>query len=92
VAVAALFPRRPRLHQKFGTAAGVDGNKLTVDSTRPVRTEPPENNLLLPSQVMVDKTHAVQGEKIRRSISHLSDKDMAAVESALGYVLGLAVR
>lgn len=50
-----------------------------------------ENGLILPSQLMVDKLFAVQRETIRTIFGWLS-ADMAAVDSALGYVLGPALR
>jgi mRNA-degrading endonuclease toxin of MazEF toxin-antitoxin module len=41
---------------------------------------------------MVDKLFAVQREKIRTILGQLSEADMAAVDRALGYMLGLALR
>jgi mRNA interferase MazF len=52
----------------------------------------PQNGLRLPSQVMVDKIFALQRDKIGDVLGHLSESDMTLIDSALGYVLGLAVR
>lgn len=41
---------------------------------------------------MVDKLFAVQREKIRTVFGKLSEADLASVDNALGYTLGLALR
>jgi mRNA interferase MazF len=65
-----------------------------VDAPRfRVGVEPsPENGLNAPSQVMVDKVFAIEREKVGRLFGRLSDRDMAAVDVALGYLIGLAIR
>jgi mRNA interferase MazF len=65
-----------------------------VDAPRfRVYVEPsPGNGLHLPSQVMVDKVFAIERKKVGRLFGRLSDRDMAIVDTALGYVFGLAIR
>jgi mRNA interferase MazF len=48
----------------------------------------PDNGLLEPSQVMVDKITAVAQRRVRRRIGHLSSDDMTAVNRALAIFLG----
>lgn len=49
-----------------------------------------ENGLVVSSQVMVDKAHTVQKEKLGRSFGKLNDEAMLAVNRALALFLGFA--
>lgn len=56
-----------------------------------VTIEPrPENGLHLASQIMVDKPVTVRRERIGRRIGRLGEDDIARLNSALAFVLGLA--
>jgi mRNA interferase MazF len=50
----------------------------------------PENGLRLTSQVMADKPVTVRRERIGRKIGRLGTQDMARLNAALAFVLGLA--
>jgi mRNA interferase MazF len=50
----------------------------------------PENGLRLRSQVMADKPVTIRRERIGRKIGRLDSQDMTRLNSALGFVLGLA--
>jgi mRNA interferase MazF len=57
--------------------------RVTIDPTE-------KNGLRLRSQVMADKPVTVRRERIRRQIGHLDDKDIARLNIALAFVIGLA--
>lgn len=50
----------------------------------------PENGLRVTSQVMADKPVTLRRERIGQKIGHLGDQDMARLNAALAFVLGLA--
>lgn len=50
----------------------------------------PENGLRLISQVMADKPVTIRRERIGQKIGHLGNQDMARLNAALAFVLGLA--
>jgi mRNA interferase MazF len=50
----------------------------------------PENGLRLISQVMADKPVTIRRERIGRKIGRLGNQDMARLNAALAFVLGLA--
>ncbi len=50
----------------------------------------PKNGLRLTSQVMVDKPVTVRRERIGQTIGRLDNQDMARLNAALAFVLGLA--
>ncbi len=50
----------------------------------------PENGLRFTSQVMADKPVTVRRERIGRKIGRLGNQDMARLNAALAFVLGLA--
>ena len=50
----------------------------------------PENGLRFTSQVMADKPVTVRRERIGHKIGRLGDRDMARLNTALAFVLGLA--
>lgn len=50
----------------------------------------PENGLRLRSQVMADKPVTVRRERIGRKIGRLGSEDLARLNAALAFVLGLA--
>ena len=49
-----------------------------------------ENGLRFTSQVMADKPVTIRRERIGRKIGRLGDRDMARLNAALAFVLGLA--
>ena len=49
-----------------------------------------ENGLVVPSQIMVDKTGTVPRDKVRQRIGRLDDDIMMAVQRALAVFLGFA--
>ena len=56
-----------------------------------VTLEPkPENGLRLTSQVIADKPVTIRRERIGRKIGRLGNQDMARLNAALAFVLGLA--
>jgi len=56
-----------------------------------VTIEPsPRNGLRLRSQVMADKPVTIRRERIGRHVGNLDDKDMARLNIALAFVMGLA--
>jgi len=56
-----------------------------------VTIEPsPRNGLRLRSQVMADKPVTIRRERIERHVGNLDDKDMARLNIALAFVMGLA--
>jgi len=57
--------------------------RVTIDPTQ-------KNGLRLRSQVMADKPVTVRRGRIRRQIGHLDDKDIARLNIALAFVIGLA--
>jgi mRNA interferase MazF len=63
--------------------ADADDFRVTVDPS-------PENGLRLTSQVMADKPVTVRRERIGQTIGRLGDQDMARLNAALAFVLGLA--
>jgi mRNA interferase MazF len=50
----------------------------------------PENGLRVTSQVMADKPVTIRRERIGQKIGHLGNQDMARLNAALAFVLGLA--
>lgn len=50
----------------------------------------PSNGLRLPSQIMVDKAHAVSRDRIGQTIGRIDDGMLLAVNRALAVFLGLA--
>lgn len=50
----------------------------------------PENGLRVTSQVMADKPVTIRRERIGQTIGRLGDQDMARLNAALAFVLGLA--
>jgi mRNA interferase MazF len=50
----------------------------------------PENGLRVTSQVMADKPVTVRRERIGQKIGRLGNQDMARLNAALAFVLGLA--
>lgn len=50
----------------------------------------PENGLRVISQVMADKPVTLRRERIGQKIGHLGDQDMARLNAALAFVLGVA--
>ena len=57
--------------------------RVTVDPTE-------ENGLRVRSQVMADKPVTIRRERVGRRIGHLDHKDMARLDIALAFVMGLA--
>jgi len=57
--------------------------RVTVDPS-------PENGLRRRSQVMADKPVAIRRERIGRKIGRLDSQDMAILNAALAFALGLA--
>ncbi len=56
-----------------------------------VTIEPTEKNgLRVRSQVMADKPVTVRRERIGRQVGRLEDKDVARINTALAFVMGLA--
>ena len=56
-----------------------------------VTVDPSERNgLRVKSQVMADKPVTIRRERIGRQIGHLDDKDVARLNIALAFVMGLA--
>jgi mRNA interferase MazF len=56
-----------------------------------VMIDPSETNgLRVRSQVMADKPVTIRRERIGRQIGHLDDKDVARLNIALAFVMGLA--
>ena len=56
-----------------------------------VTIDPSERNgLRVKSQVMADKPVTIRRERIGRQIGHLDDKDVARLNIALAFVMGLA--
>lgn len=49
-----------------------------------------ENGLRVRSQVMTDKPVTIWRERIGRQVGHLEDKDIARLNIALAFVMGLA--
>ncbi|MBF0268329.1 MAG: type II toxin-antitoxin system PemK/MazF family toxin [Alphaproteobacteria bacterium] len=56
--------------------------RITVDPS-------PENGLRLPSQVMADKPVTIRRERVGQRIGRLSAADLARLNSALAFVMGL---
>jgi mRNA interferase MazF len=57
--------------------------RVTIDPTA-------GNGLRVRSQVMADKPVTVRRERIGRLVGHLDDKDIARLNIALAFVMGLA--
>ncbi len=56
-----------------------------------VTIEPGEKNgLRARSQVMADKPVTIRRERVGQQIGHLEDKDLARLNIALAFVMGLA--
>jgi len=56
-----------------------------------VTIDPSERNgLRVKSQVMADKPVTIRRERIGRHVGHLDDKDIAQLNIALAFVMGLA--
>jgi mRNA interferase MazF len=63
---------------------------LPVSIYRPTVGPTPSNGVLQPSQVMVDKVHAVSKTKISKIVGHAGPETMARLDQSLAFVLGLA--
>ena len=57
--------------------------RVTIDPTA-------ENGLSVKSQVLADKPVTIRRERIGRQVGHLDDKDIARLNIALAFVMGLA--
>jgi mRNA interferase MazF len=57
--------------------------RVTIEPTE-------ENGLRVRSQVMADKPVTIRRERIGRQVGHLEDKDIARLNIALAFVMGLA--
>ena len=57
--------------------------RVTIDPTE-------ENSLRVRSQVMADKPVTIRRERVGRKIGHLEDRDIARLNIALAFVMGLA--
>ncbi len=57
--------------------------RVTVDPTD-------QNGLRVRSQVMADKPVTIRRERVGRRIGHLEDRDIARLNIALAFVMGLA--
>jgi mRNA interferase MazF len=57
--------------------------RVTIDPTA-------RNGLRVRSQAMADKPVTVRRERIGRRVGHLDDKDLARLNIALAFVMGLA--
>jgi mRNA interferase MazF len=57
--------------------------RVTVDPTE-------QNGLRVRSQVMADKPVTIRRERIGRRVGRLDDKDVARINIALAFVMGLA--
>jgi mRNA interferase MazF len=65
--------------------------QLTSELADAVTIDPrPENGLRVTSQVMADKPVTVRRERIGQKIGRLGNQDMARLNAALAFVLGLA--
>lgn len=49
-----------------------------------------ENGLRVPSQIMADKPVTVRRQRIGQNIGHLTSQDIARLNTALAFVMGLA--
>src|ERR1700687_3408123 len=67
------------------TSEGSDASdfRVTIDPSE-------RNGLRVKSQVMADKPVTVRRARIGRAIGHLDDKDVARLNIALAFVMGLA--
>jgi len=57
--------------------------RVTIDPTA-------KNGLRVKSQVLADKPATIRRERIGRQVGHLDDKDIARLNIALAFVMGLA--
>lgn len=57
--------------------------RVTIDPTE-------KNGLRVRSQVMADKPVTVRRQRIGRQVGHLDDRDIARLNIALAFVMGLA--
>src|SRR6202142_1796311 len=57
--------------------------RITIDPSA-------ENGLRVRSQVMADKPVTIRRQRIGRQVGHLDDKDIARLNVALAFVMGLA--
>ncbi len=57
--------------------------RVTIDPSQ-------RNGLRVRSQVMADKPVTIRRERIGRHVGHLDDKDIARLNIALAFVMGLA--
>ncbi len=57
--------------------------RVTIDPTE-------KNGVRVRSQVMADKPVTVRRERVGRRVGHLDDKDIARLNVALAFVMGLA--
>jgi len=57
--------------------------RVTIDPTA-------KNGLRVTSQVMADKPVTIRRERVGRQVGRLDDKDMARLNTALAFVMGLA--
>lgn len=57
--------------------------RVTIDPTA-------KNGLRVKAQVVVDKPMTIRRERVGRLVGHLDDKDVARLNVALAFVMGLA--
>lgn len=57
--------------------------RVTIEPTK-------KNGLRAPSQVMADKPVTIRRERIGQQVGHLDEQDIARVNVALAFVMGLA--
>jgi mRNA interferase MazF len=66
-------------------------SRLVDAATYRVTVEPdPDNGLRSRSQIMADKPVTIRRERIGQPIGHLNAADMARLNTALAFVMGLA--
>ncbi len=73
------------LCQMTSTLAPIPEIRVTIEPR-------PENGLRAPSQIMVDKPVTLARDKIGASIGQLNDEEMADLDIALAFVMGLTDR
>jgi len=71
------------LCQMTSECSDVADFRVTIDPTA-------KNGLRVRSQVMADKPVTIRRERIGRQVGHLDDKDIARLNVALAFVMGLA--
>lgn len=78
--------------EQTGTVTVLLISSTLVDAPliRPTVRPTPQNGLLKPSQVQIDKTMTVKREKVGGPIGRLDDEAMLAVTRSLALFLGIA--